>query len=247
MLLLLPTLPARGQSSSYTASLAEAEAAYARFAPSEALKHYEEAHRQAGHPVFAIDLGLARTHYDIGLDLLAEPGAGSAENHFQQAVAAAEGLVAAFPDSARAHALLAATLGNLAQFRGGKERLALAGAVERHSRDALALDSVLVYPYVALGVLYRELSSLTWAEKTWADLFLGDVPAVTLDDALALLQKAARLDPLLPFVHHELAETYLRAGDTERAHRHLKQLAVVKAQTTQDLRNQFNARQLLKQ
>jgi len=189
---------------------------------------------------------MARTHYDIGLDLLAEPGprsgTESSETHFRLAVASAERLLAAYPESAVAHFMMAATLGNLAQFRGGKERIMLARKVEHHSRAAIAIDSLLAYPYISLGILYRELAGLTWVEQTWARLFYGEVPPASRDEAIELLRRAAALDPLNPFVHHELAQTYLDAGDTESGTAHLRQLLVLRPQTTQDIRNQTNAR-----
>lgn len=192
--------------------------------------------------MFAVEVGLARTHYDIGLDLLAEPGRELPEAYFRQAVAIAERLIAAYPDSARAHFIMAATLGNLAQFKGGKERVELAREVERHSRAAMAIDTSWAYPYISLGVLYRELAGLSWAEQTWARLFYGEVPRASIDEAIELLCRAAVLDPLIPFVHHELATTYFAAGDTTAAVSHLRQLLALRPQTTQDIRNQTNAR-----
>ncbi|MEZ4698989.1 MAG: hypothetical protein R2834_01565 [Rhodothermales bacterium] len=226
--------------------MALGDSLYARYDPLGALDRYSEAERLSeGRLPFALARALARCHYDIGLDALAERGAGSAEDHFKEAVSLSERLVASFPDSAQAHFLLAATLGNLAQFKGGKERIALAREVERQSRTAIELDPDFAYPYVALGILYRELAGLSWVEQTWAHLFYGELPKATIDDALALLCRAAELDPLIPFVQHELATTYLRLGDTERGLLHLRQLLVLKPQTSQDIRNQTNARLLL--
>jgi tetratricopeptide (TPR) repeat protein len=183
--------------------------------------------------------------YDIGLDLLAEPGSDSVAFYFERSVAAANRLVDVFPDSAVAHALMAATLGNLAQFQGGRERIALAREVERHSRRAIELDSTLAYPYVALGVLYREISTLNWVERTWARLIYGSIPEASIRDGLDGLKQAARLDPLMPFVHHELASTYLALGDTAQARVHWRRLLVLRPRTTQDLRNRDNARRNL--
>ncbi len=154
-------------------------------------------------------------------------------------------LVAAYPDRAESHFMLGAMLGNLAQFRGGRERVALAWDVERESLDAIARDPTFAYPYATLGVLHRELARLPRLEAALVRLAYGALPEASLESALAYLCHAAELAPLVPIIHHELAITYEIAGRPDASLPHLKQLLVLKPETMQDVRNRERARRRL--
>ena len=166
---------------------------------------------------------------------------------FDQSVLHARRLVEHYPDSAHSHFLLAATVGNLAQFENGKQKVVIGRLVEKHSRHAIALDSSLAYPYVSLGIYYRELTQLKWFEKTLAQMFYGRLPDISKEDVLGTLHHAARLRPDFPFLHYELAMTYLLFKDTQNALVHLQTLVSLVPENSQDVRNQHNARTLIEE
>lgn len=230
--------------SSRKALLARGDSLYLKFDNEAALSLYQRA-LQLDSTDFDARLKLARTSYDYGLDLVAEGMPDAAFDFFEASVLNARTMVQQFPDSAQAHFLVAAMAGNLALFKGGREKILLARMVEEHSKKAIALDSSLAYPYVSLGIYYREFARMNWFEKALAKMFFGRLPDVTMDDCHALLTRALELRPDFPFLHFELAITYLSEDNPARAAAHLRTLLALAPETTQDIRNQAQARKLL--
>lgn len=220
------------------------DSAYHAFDNKTALSFYERAFN-SDTTAYLSHLNLSRTHYDFGLDLLAQNNREEAFIHFQESVRHANSLVQHFPDSSRAHFLYAATLGNLALFEGGREKVAIGKQVEVHSKKAIEIDSTWAYPYVALGVYYREVASLSWFERTLAKVFYGRLPNTSVQMALAYLKQAETLRPEFPFLHFELAITYQMLEQKQEARQHLRTLLGLAPETTQDIRNQEMARRML--
>ncbi len=246
LLLCLLCLPAQAQDSTLSARdlVAQGDTLYAQFDNKHALLLYEAALMRDSMR-FDTRIKLSRTSYDYGLDLVAEDNMEDAYAAFQASILHAQHLVDHFPDSAQSHFLLAATMGNLALFKNGREKIILGRLVAEHSQQAISLDSLLAYPYVSLGIYYRELASLSWVEKTLAKVFFGRLPKTSFDDALNLLRKAAALRPNFPFLHFELGKTFMMLSEKDKARRHFETLVNLPPETTQDQRNQAYARDLL--
>ncbi|MFK7844410.1 MAG: tetratricopeptide repeat protein [Rhodothermales bacterium] len=224
--------------------LVAGDSAYAVFDNQKALAYYEQAFAEDSTD-FDTRIRLSRTSYDFGLDQVAAGDDDVALPTFERSILHARALVTHFPDSAQSHFLLAATMGNLALFKNGREKLLLGRLVAEHSKKAIALDSTLAYPYVSLGIYYRELSSLSWIEKTLAKVFFGRIPEATSEQALELLQTALRLRPDFPFLHFELAMTFKMLNQFDKAIEHLETLIALQPESSQDARNQSNAKKLI--
>ena len=246
ILCLCGSVSARAQgiliSSSY---LVQGDSAYQIFDNEKALALYEKAFLKDS--TFDVRVRLSRTYYDYGLDLMAYTGQHEARQFFEQAVLHAQRLVELYPDSAQSHFLLAATMGNLAQFENGQRKVVIGRLVEKHSRHAIQLDSTLAYPYVSLGIYYREVTQLNWLEKTFAKMFYGRLPNISKEEVLSTLHHAEQLRPDFPFLHHEIAMTYLLYKDKENALKHLRTLISLEPENSQDVRNQQNAGELIRQ
>ena len=219
------------------------DSAYRAFDNEHALNLYQKAFSEDSS--FSIRLRLSRTHYDYGLDLLAQSKESSAKVHFEQSILHAQYLVDTYPDSAQSHFMLAATIGNLAQFESGQQKVVIGRMVETHSRKAISLDSTWAYPYVSLGIYFRELSRLGWIEKTLAKVFYGRIPDVSEQEVLDLLLRAAEIKPDFPFLHYEIAMTYLMFNQPGEAVNHFNILVSLPPETSQDVRNQKNAQRLI--
>ena len=166
----LTITPASGQVQSLQNLLTAGDARYEAFDNQSALRLYQQA-LSLDSTSFEARLKVSRTSYDYGLDLVAENDPETAFGIFEASILHAQKLVAFFPDSAQAHFMLAAMSGNLALFKSGREKILLGRLVEEHSKKAIALDSSLAYPYVSLGIYYRELSRLSWLERGLAKVF----------------------------------------------------------------------------
>lgn len=225
--------------------VAQGDAVYAQFDNETALQRYNDA-LALDTMRFDTRIKLSRTSYDYGLDLVAQDKMEAAYTEFQASILHAQHLVDHFPDSAQSHFLLAATMGNLALFKNGREKIILGRMVAQHSQEAISLDSMLAYPYVSLGIYYRELANLNWIEKTLAKVFFGRLPKTSFEQALDLLRTALKLRPNFPFLHFELGKTFLMLSENDKARRHFETLVELKPETTQDMRNQAYARELLK-
>lgn len=227
-------------SSSQHGLISRGDSAYNAFDNELALGFYRKAFLQDSS--FVTRLRLSRTHYDFGLDLRARGDDDSAREHFEESILHAQNLVDSYPDSALAHFMLAATMGNLAQFESGQKKVVIGRMVEQHSRQAISLDSTSAYPYVSLGIYFRELSRLGWLEKTLAKVFYGRIPNVSEQDVLDLLLHAAEIKPEFPFLHYELAMTYMIFDKPLAALEHFNILVSLEPETSQDIRNQENAK-----
>ena len=223
--------------------LAAGDSAYEAFDNHKALLLYEKAYQHDS--TFDVRARLSRTYYDYGLDLMAHSEQDEARMYFERAILHAQRLVEVYPDNAYSHFLLAATMGNFAQFESGQRKVAIGRMVQLHSQKAIDLDSTLAYPYVSLGIYYREITQLKWFERTLAKMFYGRLPNISKEDVLKTLHHAVQLRPEFPFLHYELAMTYLMFEDVENALVHLNTLISLVPENSQDIRNQQNARTLI--
>ena len=246
-LLLIVVSPCMGQDeiSAYNFQLI-GDSAYASFQNQEALEAYQKALLLSPDNK-EILIRFTRTHYDIGLDFLAEGDQQRGESYFEKSVELARKLVTLYPDDARTHLLVAVTLGNLAMFKGGGEKVAIGREVEKFSRQSIAIDSSFALPYVALGVYHRELASLNWLERSAARIIYGHLPKTSLDTALKYLRKAETLAPDHPFLHFEMAQTLAKQRKYDDAIHHMSLFEQLPPQTSQDIRNKRLAREAISQ
>lgn len=123
------------------------------------------------------------------------PGEEGDEARYEEAVALARRAVRHGPEVARAHASLAAALGRLALFRGGRRKVELAREVHAGAREAIALDPSDFAGFVVLGVWHREVATLNPILKVVAGAFLGGLPDASLERSRVLLDRAVALAP----------------------------------------------------
>jgi tetratricopeptide (TPR) repeat protein len=141
---------------------------------------------------------------------------------------------------------LAASLGKLALFRGGKRKVELAREVGREARRAAELDPRDFAPFTVLGVLERELATLNPLLRGFAGALFGGVPAASLERSEALLARAVRLAPDYVAPHLELARTYLEMDRRAEARAELEKALALGPRERLDSVLQARARELLR-
>lgn len=175
------------------------------------------------------------------------PGDAGDEARMEEAVELSRRAIRAGPGISRAHTTLAASLGKLALFRGGKQKVELAREVGREARRAAELDPQDFAPFTVLGVLERELATLNPLLRGFAGALFGGVPDASLDRSAALLGRAVRLAPAYVAPHLELARTYVEMDRDEEARVELEKALALPPRERLDAVLQDRARELVRE
>ena len=175
------------------------------------------------------------------------PGEEGDEARLEEAVGLARRAVRAGPRISRTHTTLAASLGKLALFRGGKRKVELAREVEREARRAAELDPGDFAPFTVLGVLEREIATLNPILRGFAGAVFGGVPDASLERSAALLERAVRLAPGYVAPRLELARTYVELDRESEARAELEKALALEPRERLDRILQAEAGALLRE
>ena len=173
------------------------------------------------------------------------PGDDGDETRMAEAVELSRRAVRAGPGISRTRTTLAASLGKLALFRGGRQKVELAREVGREGRRAAELDPRDFAPFAVLGVLERELATLNPLLRGFASAVFGGVPDASLERSAALLERAVRLGPAYVAPRLELARTYVEMDRDAEAREQLAKALAVAPRERLDQVLQARARELL--
>jgi len=158
---------------------------------------------------------LTLAYDDAGEEMFELNNHDAAEAYINKAVTAAELLQSKYPDSALSYTYLALSYGNLAMFKGGREKIKYALKVKLNAEKAIQMNPGNVFPYIILGIYNREAANLNWFEKLFAKSFLGGVPEGTYEESIRMFQKALALDNNLIAAYYNLSKTYDKLGDSK--------------------------------
>lgn len=175
------------------------------------------------------------------------PGKDGDEEMYREAVELARRAVREAPTHARAHATLAAALGKLALFQGGKRKVELAREVQSEAELAARLDPADFAAFVVLGILNRELATLNPFLKAFARTFFGRLPEASVEESAAHLERAVALAPDVITPRVELALTYLEQDREEAAREELHRALALPPREQLDRLRQAEARELLEE
>lgn len=167
---------------------------YNKFDLRNAILLYEEAYKYTKDD-YDVLLRLARTFNDLGEDYFEVNEKGNAEAAFNTAVKYAEIFYLKFPDSAKVYTLIAMSYGNLALFKGGNEKIKLANKIRENAEKSIKLNPNDYLPYIILGIYNREIASLSWFERAFANTFFGKIPDGSLQSAEKYITKALEINP----------------------------------------------------
>ena len=188
---------------------------YGKFDNLDAIREYKKAYQLSPNG-FDVLSKLANAYNDYGEDLK-DSNSDGAETYFEDAIKYAEILKNKFPARAESYFLVASAYGNLALYKGGRDKVRLARNLEKYAKKAIEIDPTFAPSYVVLGIYYRETATLNVVEKTFATAFLGGLPVGSLNDSVRVLLKAEELSPNSIYPHFELAETYEKLNDEDKA------------------------------
>lgn len=166
---------------------------------------------------------LAKTASDRGQRFEYDQQKAKAEAAYAEAVSASRRAALLEPDGWQGHAGLAANLGRLALFEGGKARIRLAREVRQEADRALLLNPGDDRSWHVLARWNRTLAQLSFIERTAAKLVYGGVPeGASMNDAVTDFEQAIALEPRSANHHLELGRTYLALGLKDKARAELE-------------------------
>jgi tetratricopeptide (TPR) repeat protein len=177
-----------------------------------AVKSYEKAFKASPNNYWVLSR-LTLAYDDAGEEMLELKKHDEAETYVNNAVNYVELLQKKYPDSALTYTLLALSYGNIAMFKGGREKIKYAFKVKHNAEKAMKMNPSDVYPYIILGIYYREAAGLNWFEKLFAKSFLGGVPVGTYEESKQMFYKSLSIDNEIISAYYNLSKTYDKLDD----------------------------------
>jgi tetratricopeptide (TPR) repeat protein len=185
---------------------------YKKFDLINAAKNYEYAYEQNPKNYNVLEK-LTKIFNDLGEYYIELKETKKAEEAITSAVRYAEIFYALFSDSAKTHTLLAMSYGNLALFKGGNEKIKLAEKIRENAEKSIELNPNDYLPYIILGIYNRQIASLSWFERAFANTFLGKVPEGSFSAAEHFLLKALQIQPGMITAMFNLSLVYKEMDD----------------------------------
>jgi tetratricopeptide (TPR) repeat protein len=177
-----------------------------------AVKSYEKALKISPDDYWVLSK-LTLAYNDAGEEKFGFKKLDEAETYITKGVSTAELLQSKYPDSSLSYTYLALSYGNIAMFKGGKGKIKYAFKVKLNAEKAMKMNPEDVYPYIILGIYYREAAGLNWFEKLFAKSFLGGVPEGTYSESRQMFYKSLSLDPNIIIAYYNLSKTYAGMDD----------------------------------
>ncbi len=213
--------------------LAQGDKYTAEFDNLNAVKSYDEAYKISPNS-YDVLTRITLAYNDEGEELLDLKKRDEAKGYIDQAIKYAEILNKKFPDSALSYTYLALTYGNMAIFKGGKDKIIYAEKVKQNALKSIKINPDDYFPYIILGMYYREAAGLSWFEKIFAKTFLGGVPEGTYKQSIQMFGKALALDSNLIVADYQLSKTYRNMDEKDKEIKLLKKVLTMHVRNFRD-------------
>jgi len=196
---------------------------YKKFELAQAINFYAEAYKFANGN-YDVLMRLTRTYNDLGEDYYELRDRKNSEAAINKALQYAEILESTFPDSSMTYALLAMSYGNLAMFKGGNEKIKLAYKIKESAEKSIKMDPNNYLPYIILSIYHRQIASLSWLERAFANTFFGKVPDGSLEESEKMMIKALEIQPGICVAMLHLSRTYYKMDKINKEKEWLQKL-----------------------
>lgn len=229
-------------SSDFTDYINKGDSCYAKFDLQNAYEYYQNAY-DIKPKDYNVLLKITRVCNDLCEYYYELRDKESSEKNVNLAVSNAEKFHSLFPDSAKVYTFLAWSYGNKALFEGGKGKIKLAHKIKDNAELAIQMDSTDYLSYIILSIYNRQIASLGWFERLFANTFFGDVPEGSFEESERLMLKALKLKPGIIIALFHLSLIYKEMNETEKEIKVLKQIIEL---PEQDFRDKFAKRKVQK-
>ncbi len=207
----------------YKTLLQKGDEYYKKFDLKQAVLSYEEAFKLLKND-YEILTRLSRTYNDLGEDYYEQRDNKNSEIAINNALKYSEILFDNFPDSAITYAYLAMSYGNLAMFKGGNEKVKLAHKIKENAEKSISMNPDNYLPYIILSIYHRQIASLSWLERTFANTFFGKVPDGSLEESERMMLKALEIQPGICVAMFHLSLTYYEMGNENKERQWLRKI-----------------------
>jgi tetratricopeptide (TPR) repeat protein len=100
---------------------------------------------------------------------------------------------------------------------------------------------------VVLGIYYREIASLNWIERTFANTFFGSLPSGSYEDSERYFKKALSIDSDMIVAVYNLSKTYKAMGRISEEKSLLNKVQVMQVRNFRDTFAKEKAKKRLNQ
>ena len=207
----------------YKDYILKGDSLYARFNFEAAVKQYKEAYNISPH-AFEVLQKLTRVYNDLGEEYYEHRNEEKAEVAVNKALEYALKFRDKFPDSAKVYSYLAWSYGNVALYKGGNEKVKLAHEIKNNAEESIRRNPNDYLPYIILGIYHRQIASLSWLERLFANTFFGDVPDGSFEESEQYLLKALKLKPGIVIATFHLSLVYREIDDEQKEISTLKKI-----------------------
>lgn len=123
------------------------------------------------------------------------------------------------PNSSETQLALAIAYGKLLPFQSLKQQTETARSIKQTAEKAIQLDPQNDLAWHVLGRWHKVLASVTGVKRAMAQLFFGELPAASNEEAVSCFQKAIEINPTRLMHYIELGQTYAQMGRPADARR----------------------------
>ncbi len=230
----------------YDELIAKGDSFYAHYDFESALIRYEKAYEIAPFQ-FEVLLKLTRVYNDLGEEYYEQRDENKSEVAVNKALRYALEFKDKFPDSATVYSYLAWSYGNVALYKGGNEKVKLAHEIKNNAEESIRRNPNDYLPYIILGIYHRQIASLSWIERLFANTFFGDVPDGSLEESEMYLLKALELKPGIGIATFHLSLVYREMDDENKEIKTLKKLLQLPERDFRDKYAKAKAKRRLKE
>jgi tetratricopeptide (TPR) repeat protein len=220
------------------------DAAYKRFDNKSAMESYQKA-MEMDERNYEAAWKLARAYVDLGEKLSDRQ---ERKAYYMKAHEMAKKAVEIDPKGSKGHLYLSISLGRVALDAGGKEKVKLSKEIKSEVDKAIAIDPSDDIAWHVLALWNRNISTLSWIEKKFANIFLGGIPKeASVEKAVECLQKAIQIRDSHINHHLELGITYEVLDKKESAIREYEKVLELPISDSDDEEYKTKAAEKLKE
>ncbi len=168
------------------------------------------------------------------------------ETNFEKARIYSQKAIDLNPEGFDGHLKLSASLGRLALFRGGKEKIKLSKLVKSEAEKALELNPESNIANHILGAWQQNVANLSGLLKFFAKVFFGEKLVGSNEEAVKYFKRAIEIDPNHIEHYLELAKTYEYMDEEELMKESLQKVLELPAVEEDDPEFKEEAEEMLK-